>query len=169
MEEKNREADSLRGAMRGLAKSVTLISTVDKSDLRHVMAATAVNSISMAPPSMLICINRDASSYPALLAGASFCINILAKDQLDLAQHCSVGAEGEARFDKGRWLRGEFGLPYLADAQASIICTQDHRQPYGSHDVFFGLVSKVHFGCEIDPLVYADGVYKGLSDHILNA
>lgn len=155
-------ADSLRLAMRGLAKSVTLISTADKSGRRHVMAATAVSSVSMAPPSMLFCINRDASSYLALLEGADFCINILAKDHLSLAHHCSMVAKGEARFEHGNWAHADSGIPYLAEAQASIFCTQDHRMPYGSHDVFFGLVNKVHFGHEIDPLVYAGGVYKGL-------
>lgn len=160
-------AGSLRLAMRGLAKSVTLISTIGDTGQRHVMPATAVTPVSMAPPSMLFCINRDASSYPTLLAGAGFCINILGQNHLDLAHHCSVGAKGEARFEQGSWHRDESGLPYLADAQAAIICAQDHRSSYGSHDIFIGLVSRVHFGCEIDPLVYAEGVYTGLADQAL--
>ncbi len=160
-------ADSLRLAMRGLAKSVTLISTTGESGQRHVMAASAVTPVSMEPPSVLFCVNRNASSYPALFAGADFCVNVLAQCHLDLAHYCSVGAKGESRFDQGTWLKDESGLPYLADAQAAIICTQDYRLPYGSHDVFFGLVSTVHFGCEIDPLVYADGAYIGLADQAL--
>ncbi|MEQ9110758.1 MAG: flavin reductase family protein [Rhodospirillaceae bacterium] len=159
---KSNTADSLRLAMRGLAKSVVLISSIDQNGQRHVMAATAVTPVSMAPPSMLFCINRDASSYPALKEGADFCINVLARDHLMLAHVCSVGAKGEARFDQGAWTQDEFGVPYLADAQSSIICEQDLCQPYGSHDIFIGLVRDIHFGHEIEPLVYANGVYDRL-------
>lgn len=160
-------ADTLRQAMRGLAKSVTLISTVDKTGQRHVMAATAVTPVSMAPPSMLFCINRDASSYPTLLDGAEFCINVLTADHVNLAHLCSFGAKGEARFDSGQWSQDENGVPYLSDSQSAIICIQDHRIPYDSHDIFIGLVRDVYFGKEIDPLIYADGEYKELSDNVL--
>lgn len=160
-------SDTLRRAMRGLAKSVTLISTVEKSGRRHVAVATAVTPVSMEPPSMLFCINREASSYPTLMDGADFCINVLARDHLSLAHFCSVGAKGEARFDQGAWAEDEFGLPYLADAQSSIICMQDYRQPYGSHDIFIGLVREVKLRHGIDPLVYAEGAYKGLEKNSL--
>ncbi len=166
-ETKSNTVDSLRLAMRGLAKSVVLISSADESGQRHVMAATAVTPVSMVPPSMLFCINRDASSYPALKGGADFCINVLASDHLWLAHVCSVGAKGEARFDQGAWTQDEFGVPYLADAQSSIMCEQDFRQSYGSHDIFIGLVRDIHFGHNIDPLVYANGVYERLAGEAL--
>ena len=162
-------ADALRQAMRGLAKSVNLISTVDENGQRHVMVATAVTPVSMEPPSMLFCINRNASSYPTLIAGADFCINILSKDQLNLAHLCSVGAQGEARFAEGSWMQDDSGVPYLRDAQASVICTQDYNVHYGSHDIFIGLVKDVHLGDEIDPLVFADGEYRRLAQQALSA
>lgn len=157
-------AESLRQAMRGLAKSVVIITTVDREGNRHAMAATAVTPVSMAPPSMLFCINRDASSYSTLLDGADFCINILAFHHLDLAHLCSGGAKGEARFNTGAWVQDETGVPYLKNAQASVICVQDQRIPYGTHDIFIGQVRKVALSEDIDPLIYANNAYKRIAD-----
>jgi flavin reductase (DIM6/NTAB) family NADH-FMN oxidoreductase RutF len=157
-------ADSLRQALRGLAKSVVIITTIDSEGRRHAMAATAVTPVSMAPPSMLFCINRDASSYSTLLAGADFCINVLAFEHLDLAHLCGGGAKGEARFNTGAWEQDEAGVPYLRDAQASVICAQDQRIAYGTHDIFIGRVRKVAFSDGVNPLIFANGAYKRIAD-----
>ncbi len=69
------EAD-FRKAMRRLASAVTVISTAH-DDRRHGMTATAVTSVSSAPPSLLACINRSASLHAPLLASRRFCVNIL--------------------------------------------------------------------------------------------
>jgi flavin reductase (DIM6/NTAB) family NADH-FMN oxidoreductase RutF len=158
---------SLKQAMRGLASSVVLISTADADGGRTAMAATSATALTMDPPAMLICINRSVSSYPALLTGADFCINILAIDHLPLARLCSSPARGEARFSEGAWERDEQGVPYLADAQAAIICSQDQRIPYGTHDIFIGKVRGVHLPRGIDPLIYVDGAYKALREDAL--
>ena len=155
---------SLRQAMRGLAKSVVIITMIDSEGRRHAMAATAVSPVTMTPPSMLFCINRDASSYSTLLGGADFCINILAFEHLELARLCGGGAKGEARFNTGAWAQDESSVPYLRDAQASVICAQDQRIPYGTHDIFIGIVRKVAFSDSIDPLIYANGSYKRIAD-----
>lgn len=152
----------LKQAMRGLASSVSLISAADKSGARVAMAATSVTALTMEPPAMLACINRNTSSYPTLRDGADFCINILAVDHLPIAQLCSSGAQGEERFANGLWEKDARGVPYLKDAQAAIVCTQSRRIEYGTHDIFIGLVRQVHLPREIDPLVYVDGSYRAV-------
>ena len=42
--------------MRRLAATVTIISTSDANGNRYGMTATAVNSLAMDPPSLLICV-----------------------------------------------------------------------------------------------------------------
>ncbi len=43
-------------SMRRLASSVTVISSAN-GEQRHAMAATAVTSLSVEPPSLLVCVN----------------------------------------------------------------------------------------------------------------
>lgn len=155
-------ADGLRQAMRGLASSVALLTACGRDGSRHAMTATSVTSLSLEPPAMLACVNRSASLHPVLAEGGAFGINILSAAQLPLARLCSGGARGEARFADGAWLRDASGVPYLADAQAAILCTQERRIAYGTHDILIGKVHGVFLAGHIDPLLYADGGYARL-------
>ncbi len=115
-------------AMRRLARSVTVISSAHDGR-RYSMSATAVDSLSTDPPSLLICINR------------------------------SGRLKGEARFTTGDWHTSAHGVPYLRDAQANLVCEQDGRFEYGTHTVFIGRIREVLMSGDVDPLVYLDGAY----------
>lgn len=145
-------------AMRRVARSVTVISCAHAGQ-RYSMSATAVDSLSTEPPSLLICINRSASLHPALDAGADFCVNVLSARHQDVAIDCSGRLKGEARFTTGDWRTSGHGVPYLHDAQASLVCTQDGRFEYGTHTIFIGRLKEVRMSGEIEPLVYVDGAY----------
>lgn len=159
-------AAELKQAMRGFAQSVVIVSTADDAGARYAMAATAVTPLSMEPPSMLICVNRTASSHPILESGAHFALNILRTGQMDVARACGGALKGEDRFAVGNWQADDMGVPYLADAQAAIICHQRQRISYGSHDIFIGDVQAVHVADQVSPLVYFDGNYCKVGDRL---
>lgn len=155
--------DLLRQAMRGLASSVTIISSIDSDGNRSAMTATSTTALSMEPPSMLVCINRNSRFFQSLPQEGDFAINVLAADQVPVANLCAGKASGEERFGAGAWNTDESGVPYLADAQAVVICRQDHRLTYGTHEILVGKVRGVLLQRDIDPLVYADGGYRTLA------
>ncbi|MDH4567617.1 flavin reductase [Pseudomonas sp. BN414] len=145
-------------AMRRLAKSVTIITTSNGQE-RFAMSATAVDSLSTEPPSLLICVNKTASLHAVLDAGADFCVNILGLEQEELSHLCSGPVKGEARFQQGDWRSSEGGIPYLGDAQSAILCQQDGKFSYGTHTIFIGRIVEIHNSAEISPLVYLNGAY----------
>jgi flavin reductase (DIM6/NTAB) family NADH-FMN oxidoreductase RutF len=151
-------AAALRIGLRGMAKAVTVISLCHGSK-RYAMTATAVHELSMEPPSMLICVNKSASLFLPLNAGAHFCINILQASQAEISAHCSVKARGEDRFALGSWRNSELGPPYLLEAQSSFICRNVSKVEFGTHGIFVGQVEQVHLCEQNDPLVYMDGRY----------
>src|SRR5262249_49786510 len=151
-----------RGAMRALTSAVSIIST-DCSGRRFGMTATAVTSVSVAPPSLLVCINQAASLHAPLLDSRRFCVNILQAWQSALAQ--AFGSPVSDRSAHGAWLRDDRELPYLADAQANIFCDVDDIHAYGTHTVVIGRVYRVGVHAPVHPLLYQDGRYTvGLSD-----
>ena len=150
--------DALKQALRRLAKAVVVI-TSRHEGVRFAMAATAVSELSFEPPSMLICVNRTASLYAPLAAGASFAINILHHSQLDVAASCSGQLKGEARFEKGDWPETDLKVPRLGGSQASIVCRNAKRVDYGTHGIFIGDVVEVYMEGIAEPLVYVDGRY----------
>ncbi|SDH71354.1 flavin reductase family protein [Pseudomonas panipatensis] len=157
MSQDNLKTDMLQ-AMRRLAKSVTIITTSDGRE-RFAMSATAVDSLSTEPPSLLICVNKTASLHAALEGGADFCVNILGQEQEHLSHLCSGPVKGEGRFASGDWQTSAGGVPYLADAQATLLCRQDGRFSYGTHTVFIGLIQEIRHTPEITPLIYVNGTY----------
>ena len=90
-------------AMRGVTSTVSIISAKADGE-RHAMTATSVTSLSLDPPAMLVCVNKDASIHNIINYGSSFCINILSSRQKELAEVCSKSEEGEARFEGQHWL-----------------------------------------------------------------
>lgn len=146
---------SFKSAMRRMAATVTIIST-GSSGQRFGMTATAVTSVSMDPPSLLVCVNRSASIHDPIREAGRFCVNLLSASH---QAHCSAfsGKEkGEDRFRFGAWhSHGE--LPYLSDAQANIFCDVDVETPYGSHTVFIGRVTDCMVRGTPEPLMFVDG------------
>ena len=71
-------------AMRGIAATVSVISSRDNLD-KQAMTATSVASLSLEPPSMLVCVNKESSIHKIMKQGSSFCINVLNRDQKKIA------------------------------------------------------------------------------------
>ncbi len=145
-------------SMRRLASSVSVVSTTNGSD-RHAMAATSVTSLSMDPPSLLVCVNKSTAMHEVLDEGVDFCINVLSQEQAEVSSACGGKLKGEERFTVGNWKEVDSGLPYLADAQSIVMLEQDGRYEYGSHTIFIGKVKEVKNSEEINPLIYVDGRY----------
>lgn len=151
-------AAQMREGLRRLAKAVVVVTTQHEGK-RFAMAATAVSEVSLDPPSLLICVNRNASIHPPLAAGADFCINILHSSHETISAACSGQLQGEVRFQQGDWANDANGLPYLDDAQANFMCRNARAIEHGTHTIFIGDVEGVRTRGAVDPLVYVDGRY----------
>lgn len=147
-----------RDAMRRLAGSVTVV-TVDLEGERHGTTATAVTSLSMAPPSLLVCFNRDSRLHAMLSAAERFCVNLLHVDNVEVSKLFSSPVSSVERFARGNWNTPDGGAPALADAQSSIQCAKDQQIDYGSHTIFIGRVLSVANRAAVEPLVYCNGAY----------
>ena len=148
-----------RQALRRLGKSVAIITT-RWNDARLAMAATAVEGLSLDPPSLLICVNKTASVAAPLIGGRTFAVNLLGSGHVDLPARCSAPWRGEDRFAIGAWSdHDEDGVPILVDAQASFVCVPDMNVDYGTHHIVVGKILRVVTDGGVDPLLYVDGAY----------
>lgn len=148
-----------RDAMRRLAGTVTVV-TVSHNGERHGTTATAVTSLSMAPPSLLVCFNRDSRLHGLLSAADKFCVNLLHTDNVEVSKLFSSPVSSAERFAGGKWHDGEDGgAPWLEGAQSSIQCAKEQQIDYGSHTIFIGRVLSVRNRDQIAPLIYCNGGY----------
>ena len=117
---------------------------------------------------MLVCVNKEAALYEALLQGQPFCVNLLDAGQRRLSVLCSQTELTEERFDGEDWQRTEDGTPWLADCQANIFCTCVQSLEVGSHGIFVGQVRQVRESGGGTPLLYCNGDYRQIGDPVLD-
>jgi flavin reductase (DIM6/NTAB) family NADH-FMN oxidoreductase RutF len=149
---------SFKLAMRRFPAAVSVITSADQTR-QHGMTATAVTSLSLDPPSLIVCVNRSTLLHDVILQGRHFCVNILRKDQAELSSAFGGAVAPEARFGCGSWLMSAEGVSYLADAQANIFCRKVAAVPYGTHTIFIGEAEAAKVSDPIEPLIYQDATY----------
>jgi flavin reductase (DIM6/NTAB) family NADH-FMN oxidoreductase RutF len=155
-------ADLFRDAMRCMASTVSLVTAHDENG-HHGMAATAVISVSVDPPSMLVAVNSGASIHKVIRATRRFNVNVLAGDQADLIRPFSNSSLRHERFAGDAWKTDEDGLPYLGSARCALACTVDAELDYGTHTLFVGRVRRLLTGPRRAPLVWFEGAQATLA------
>lgn len=144
-------------AMRGIISTVTVISAKKGSE-QQVMTATSVASLSLKPPSMLVCINHKASIHNIIEKELGFCINVLKANQAEIADVCSKKEYENERFLTGNWsLLND--IPYNLDAQSNLFCRCQELLKHETHTICLGEVTEVINKDISNPLLYKDGRY----------
>ncbi len=155
------DATSYRQAMSRLGAAVNVITTGDASG-RHGLTASAVCSVTDAPPTLLVCINRAARSRSSFMIGGPICINTLAHAQKDVSVAFSGKLEMEERFVSGSWVTGTTGAPILEQALVACDCLVTQIVEVGTHSVIFCGVQEIRLGDPAEALVYFNRAYHGL-------
>ena len=155
------EPAAFREAMSRLGAAVHVITTAGPAG-RAGTTATAVCSVTDAPPTLLVCLNRRSQTNPAVLQNGVFCINTLGHNGAEIADLFSgrTGIQGVDRFAAGEWSVLATGSPVLADAAVVFDCRIIEVRSVGSHNVFFGAVEMVRLGPSGPVLVYHERAYK---------
>ena len=148
--------------MRTLAATVNIV-TSTHSGHRYGMTATAVSSVTADPPTLLVCINKAATTHGAISRSGIFCVNTLRAEDSELSTAFSGALSGEGRFKSRDWTHLTTGSPVLIDALVSFDCRLMKKIVQGSHTIFFGRVEQVLFGKKGKPLLYVDGQYAKIA------
>jgi flavin reductase (DIM6/NTAB) family NADH-FMN oxidoreductase RutF len=153
-------SDDFRGAMRHLAGAVSVITAGRGKEITG-MTVTSVSSLSVDPPTLIVSVNREASSWPVLKRHGFFGINILAAEQLEIAERFSGkgGLKGAERFAGAKWVTRRSGAPLLAGALAAIDCAVEETIERHSHAIVIGRVLDIKTRGHTAALAYWQGRY----------
>ena len=144
--------------MRRVPGAVAIIATSDGGE-RRGMAATAWTSVCADPPTMLVCVNRQASVHQPISKTGRFAINLLAATEAETVSVFSAqrGLDGDARFTVDQWLSGPLGQPLLRQAVAAFELRAVDSHTYGTHDIIIGEVQSMQLGPDEPAMVYCNG------------
>jgi flavin reductase (DIM6/NTAB) family NADH-FMN oxidoreductase RutF len=155
--------EAFRAAMRRVPTGVTVVTTLKEGEPRGI-TVNAFASVSLEPPSLLICVNREARSYLFISSSKIFCVNVLAGDQRRLAEHFS-GKVRERQFAEIAYTIDATGAPVLKGTIAHFDCELAHEYHVGSHSIMLGRV----ISCAAragSPLGYFNGGFHDFGIHV---
>jgi flavin reductase (DIM6/NTAB) family NADH-FMN oxidoreductase RutF len=123
------------------------------------MTVSAFCSVSLDPPLVLICIEKNASAYKALTTAAGFVVNILAASQEQIARRFSI--VDIDRFEGVGYSRSQNGFAVLDDVLGVIECATIAMHEAGDHTIIVGEVEAARAQTGT-PLLYYRGGYAQL-------
>jgi flavin reductase (DIM6/NTAB) family NADH-FMN oxidoreductase RutF len=155
-----------RGAMRQLTGGVSVITVGRAQDITG-MTVTSVASLSVDPPTLIVSINRESSSWPLLGRYGCFGVNILTADQVDVAERFAGkgGLKGADRFAGAPWTTRVSGVPLLAGALAAIDCEVEEIVERHSHAIVIGRVLDLQLSPRTAALAYWQGQYVAIDQN----
>lgn len=153
-----------RDAMSRLGAPVNVITT-DGPAGRHGLTASAVCSVTDAPPTIIVCINRTASAYGSVVGNGVLCVNVLTGRHQDLSGIFGGGQtlDIDGRFATASWRVLTTGAPVLTDAAVSLDCRIARSEEVGTHTVFFCEVVDVALAPDPAGLIYFNRAYHHLN------
>jgi len=151
---------TFRAALGRFASGVTVLTVRSTEGTDLGMTATAFSSVSLTPPLILVCVDRDASAAPALREGVAFAVHILDESQADLSRR--FASSDEDRFAGIASSRGDDGVPRLEGVLARLDCRVHAIHDGGDHIIVVGAVSGATTA-DAAPLLYFRGAYGRLT------
>ncbi|WP_020188090.1 flavin reductase [Methylopila sp. 73B] len=151
-----------RDAMATVAAAVNVVTT-DGPAGRAGFTATAVCSVTDAPPTLLVCVKRDSSVGEAFQANGALCVNTLAPEHVALSNLFGGRTSAEERFAAATWSTGASGAPTLEGALASFDCLISRVVEVGTHAVLFCEVVGVRLGDSSEGLIYVGRRYDAVA------
>jgi len=148
-----------RNVIGHFASGVTII-TATADGRRHGTTASAVTSLALEPPMLLVCMNRESATGAAMASTGTFAVNILGEDHGELA--IRFAGKGGDKFAGVEIADGEHGEPLLAGAIAHLECRVTEQVAAATHVVFIAEVEAGTARPGAPPLAYFRGRFGRL-------
>ncbi|MEV6791611.1 flavin reductase family protein [Streptomyces sp. NPDC051320] len=149
--------DAFRALMGAHPSGVTVVTTSDDRGAPHGFTCTALCSVSLDPPQLLLCASTSGSTLPVIAARGAFAVNFLHGPGRRAAE--AFAGPAAQRFTSVPWLPSPgTGLPVLPDdAHAVAECRVTRLTAAGDHTVVIAEVLRTHLAAPADsepPLLY---------------
>lgn len=131
-------SEDMAALFRRLTQGVYIVGVAD-GEVRNAFTAAWVMQVSFDPLLIALSINREHSSFRLLERSRAFSINVLKKNQLDLAAHFGKAASAD-KLAEVAWTSGRTGAPLLDQAAAWFDCRVTAEHPAGDHMLVLGEV-----------------------------
>ena len=155
------DAQSFRKAWGKFASGVSVVTTMQPDGHVHGMAANGINSVSLDPLLVLVCVGHNRNSYPLIKENGRFCINILSDEQQAIAEN--YAKPPEQRNTDVEFAFTERGSAKIDNCLAYMDCHVTQELEAGDHTIFIGEVDEIQVSDSGQPLIFYEGGFGRLS------
>jgi len=157
-----------RTVMGHFPTGVTIVSGMDADGKPHGFTIGSFTSVSLDPPMVGFLPQIGSTTWEAMAASGSFCVNVLSDAQSDLCWKFAKSGTDDTRFDGVDWHAAPSGSPILDRAVAWIDCSVEQVYDMGDHHFVLGNVGALdadadHDGKPPEPLLFFKGTLGGFS------
>ncbi len=145
-----------RSVLGHFATGITVVTGVAEGVPAGLTCQTFV-SLSLDPPLIAFCPNKQSTSWRRIAGSGAFCANILTEDQEDISR--VFATSGADKFRGIGWRPGETGSPILHDVLAYVDCRIEARHDAGDHEIVVGRVVDLEAAGRGRPLLSYRGGY----------
>jgi flavin reductase len=133
------------------------------------MTANAFTSVSLDPPLILVCIQRNATLHDTIIETGSFAVSVLASHQEQVARMFADRKRArDSEFDSVEAVAGPCtGAPILSGALAWLECHLTTVYDGGDHSIFIGEVQTLGRGEAQHALLFYEGGFHRLESEVL--
>lgn len=151
--------EEFRKALSAHATGVTVITAIGPQG-QSGATANAVTSLSLDPPMMLACLDRDSRTLTSVRAQGRFGVNTLAAGQAELARRFAGKDPEPDKWEGVGWSEQE-QLPRLEGGLLWVACELRDLIDGGDHLIVTGNVIEAE-SSEGQPLLFHRGAYRDL-------
>lgn len=158
---------TFRDVMGHYPTGVTVVTGIADDGEPIGMVVGTFTSVSLDPPLVSFMPTTGSYTFARLRTASTYCINVLAHDQMDLCRLMAAPRPG--KFDEVGWSLSAHGAPMLDDAVAHIHCTSDQTIEAGDHFIELCRVDDMGVNRPVTPLLFFQGGYGGFSTSSMTA
>jgi flavin reductase (DIM6/NTAB) family NADH-FMN oxidoreductase RutF len=160
-------AREMRQIFGRFATGITVITTGNQTP--RGMTANAFTSVSIEPPLILVCIQRNATMHDMIQECGFFAVSVLAAHQEGVARMFADRSRiREQEFEAVDAIQGACtGVPVLAGALAWVECRLTSVYDGGDHSIFLGEVQSLGRSETDDALLFYQGGFHRLESGVL--
>jgi len=126
------------------------------------LAIGSFASVSLDPPLVGFLPDKGSSSWPKIEPTGSFCVNILAADQLDCCK--AFASKGGDKYGSLTWRTAATGSPVIDGVLAWIDCSIERVEEAGDHWFVMGRIQEMAVERDdVGPLLFFRGAYGDFS------
>lgn len=149
----------LRNAFGQFATGVCVITTRDHNGDPVGITANSFASVSLDPPLVSWCVDKNATRFKEYADAEYYSINILNSEQRAVSDSFAMRSWDKSLFNDVDWFEGYRGIPQIPGATARFHCKTEKLYEGGDHLIIVGLVEEFDTDPKA-PLVFFQGGYS---------